>query len=392
MLAEQPDWSIIDERLAAAVRRSISTAFDAGAVVPGPRDSTSLFRRAVNDAVTRIEERGVLLKRFLELGPYEGEGAIPRNLRSLRLADEEVDRAIAFIYCHVVNSFKGALTELLALGEVVALLERLYREEGIRERATVFACDSVMLAGQGGWKKGADMHLLAQRTGSALSYDQVGVVEVKSYRAPQRRLRAQMERHVKRSGGYVQIIDGSDEPRVTTLGIVEPHSLISVVPSNWKLPRDFWFEDDADRTFLHTADYEAPHEPARSERVGVHEWRVELPWSCEMIAASAIELTFWYMGCLGAQLYANGVPREWQEMSAEEAGQNAAKVMLYYAIRRASSTRARQRALGLYNSYGFGYSLGMNFVDKRGQRQMLWVQDLREILASGKTENGCTIQ
>ena len=79
-------------------------------------------------------------------------------------------------------------------------------------------------------------------------------------------------------------------------------------------------------------------------------------------------------------------------MSGEEAGQNAAKVMLYFAILRCKTRRAQQRAIGLYNSYAFGYSLGMNFVDARGRREMLWPQDLREILEVGETKNGCRIR
>ena len=39
-----------------------------------------------------------------------------------------------------------------------------------------------------------------------------------------------------------------------------------------------------------------------------------------------------------------------------------------------------QRAIALYNSYGFGYMLGMNFRNRAGKREMLWPQDLDEIL------------
>ena len=56
--------------------------------------------------------------------------------------------------------------------------------------------------------------------------------------------------------------------------------------------------------------------------------------------------------------------------------QNAAKNGLYYAILRAPNRRDDQRAVAIYNSYGFGYALGMNFRNKESRREMLWPQDL----------------
>ena len=50
-----------------------------------------------------------------------------------------------------------------------------------------------------------------------------------------------------------------------------------------------------------------------------------------------------------------------------------------------------QRAIALYNSYGFGYMLGMNFRNRAGKREMLWPQDLDEILEHGETKSGCRI-
>lgn len=41
------------------------------------------------------------------------------------------------------------------------------------------------------------------------------------------------------------------------------------------------------------------------------------------------------------------------------------------------------------NTYGFGYALGMNFRNPQGRREMLWPQDLDEIVRDGRTANGC---
>ncbi len=67
-------------------------------------------------------------------------------------------------------------------------------------------------------------------------------------------------------------------------------------------------------------------------------------------------------------------------------------MMLYYAILRCRTAREEQRAIALYNSYGFGYALGMNFKNKDGRRDILWFEDLEEILPSDRTNEGGTIR
>ena len=88
-------------------------------------------------------------------------------------------------------------------------------------------------------------------------------------------------------------------------------------------------------------------------------------------------MTFWYMEKIGEVIYSKSMPKGWEEMKPAEAGQNAAKMMLYYAILRCRTIREEQRAIALYNSYGFGYTLGMNYRNTEGRREMLWPQDLR---------------
>jgi len=42
----------------------------------------------------------------------------------------------------------------------------------------------------------------------------------------------------------------------------------------------------------------------------------------------------------------------------------------------------------VYNSYGYGYAIGMNYKNKKGRREMLWPEDLDEIVEMGRTKNG----
>jgi hypothetical protein len=94
-------------------------------------------------------------------------------------------------------------------------------------------------------------------------------------------------------------------------------------------------------------------------------------------------------------------------MTPAEAGRNAIKMMLYYAIRPdailaeeareqkkplpRTIARRLSRAIVLYNTYGFGYAIGMNFRNPQGRREMLWPQDLDEIALNGRTANGSRI-
>jgi hypothetical protein len=138
-----------------------------------------------------------------------------------------------------------------------------------------------------------------------------------------------------------------------------------------------------------------------------------LRWSREAIAAAAYEMTFWYMEKVGEAIYTqkdgepDPKPKDWAEMTPAEAGRNAIKVMLYYAIRPDAIlveeakeqnkplprpiARRLSRAIALYNTYGFGYALGMNYRNSQGRREMFWPQDLDEIALNGRTANGCRI-
>ena len=75
-----------------------------------------VFRQVLAGAIRDIEghPRGRLFQDFLRKGPYEDAGDIPTNLRGERLSDADTGRAVTFIHSHMVNCFKGAVTELLA--------------------------------------------------------------------------------------------------------------------------------------------------------------------------------------------------------------------------------------------------------------------------------------
>jgi hypothetical protein len=221
----------------------------------------------------------------------------------------------------------------------------------------------------------------------------LGVAEVKSYHCLVGRLEKQLEKHLARAkrGLRVNEVDYSAEQisvgyRKTTKAI-----RIMVLPAKWKLPRSFHFEQKEKSRLLHVDEGVPDASKDKIEGIKKSRWQITLRWSKEALASAAYELTFWYMEKVGEVIYAKGIPREWKEMTPANAGRNAAKMMLYYAIRRCRTPRESQLAIALYNSYGFGYALGMNFHRPDGRREMLWPEDLDSILAAGCTEHGCRI-
>ena len=75
------------------------------------------------------------------------------------------------------------------------------------------------------------------------------------------------------------------------------------------------------------------------------------------------------------------MPKEWQEMTPDQAGRNAIKMMLYYMPLRPISERHVWLATKLYNIYSFGYPLGAD------SRQMLWPEDFPDKHLDGARDN-----
>ena len=313
-----------------------------------------------------------------------------------RLSDSETASAITFIYSHMVNCFKGAITELLATKPCMRLMKQLQRNGQLPSIARLYVGDSVAIhrhIGKG-LLKGGDQHILIQNGGSVRDSGiaVAGITEVKSYFPSQSRLRKQLDIHFLRSKQGLRV-NGADYPKkMVKIGFGPAHKIlrIFVVPSAWKLPRAFQFKKTKTGRMLQV---EAA-KPSREDKIvqtGDHDWRITLRWSKEALAQAAFEMTFWYMEKVGEVIYSESVPKAWKKMTPSEAGRNAAKMMLYYAILRCNSDREEQRAIALYNSYCFGYALGMNFRSAKGRREMLWIEDLDEILLDGKTKHGFSL-
>ena len=398
-LIQSVAFNLLGDELGSDIQSTLKTALAGGAVFHKASEPLSIFRQSVAAAIRDIEShpRGRLFQEFLLKGPYEGEGAIPAKLLGHRLSDEDTTAVIAFIYSHMVNCFQGALAEMLATAPCLHILLELQAQKRLPREARLYVGDAVWAAPREGegFAKAADLHILVERRSSKATPSVVigGVAEVKSYFLPPERLGRQLDQHLARARRGLRVgkvVYGPDQIAVGCEGSRQAVR-ITVLPAHWTLPRTFHFERKEGRKFLHVDPRLPPSAADSVERVGPLQWRVTLRWSKEALDAAAYEMTFWFMEKVGEVLYSNAVPKEWEGMTPAEAGQNAAKMMLYYAILRCRTVRENQRAIALYNSYSFGYALGMNFRNPEGRREMLWPQDLDEILATGQNKDGCKI-
>jgi hypothetical protein len=399
MLANDVGFELLGKGLGKDVRAAIQTALHGGTVFLNASKPLPIFRDALNSSIMDIESdsRGILFQKFLLAGPYDREGDIPQGSKEKFLSDADTLSVITFIYSFMVNCFKGAITELLAAGACVKWLDDLKRSGMLPKGATLYAGDAVsVLRTKGkGVLKGADLIVLVKekKPGKGQIIRVAGVVEVKSYFQAEERLRRQLDRHITRCSNGLCVSGVKYYADKVEIGYGQSRRVerLTVLPDDWTLPRAFHFEPDAEKRILHVDEGFPVLDHDQIINSGGNEWKITLRWSKEALAAAAYEMTFWYMEKVGEIIYSHNMPKEWAEMSPAEAGRNAAKMMLYYAILRCRNARESQRAVALYNSYGFGYALGMSFVNAAGRREMLWPEDLDEILTSGQTRHGCRI-
>jgi hypothetical protein len=400
-LAETVGFELLGPDLGKDLEFRLKTALEKGTIFQGGGNPLSIFKSALQASIREIEtdERGRLFQRFLRFGPYEGEGDIPLELSDQRLRDVDTAKCITFIYSFMVNSFKGALTELLASIACEQVVERICLSGTLPKSSRLYVGDSVMIPREHGRGvlKGADMNVLVagqQKSGSP-NITLAGVVEVKSGPRSPDEVSRQLERHILRAGHGLRVVGLDYRAENVLLGWGPEKRIfrIMVQPSDWKLPRTFWFENTERGRTLHVEKATPSNEDSLPSDLNHSPLGIKLKWSKEAIAQAAYEMTFWYMEEVGKIIYSdkNEMPKDWRHMTPAEAGRNAVKMMLYYAIPRCRTTRDSQRAIALYNTYGFGYALGMNFKNAEGRREMLWPEDLDEILTTGKTKYGCRI-
>ena len=124
-LARTVGFELLGEELGRDLKTALKDTLAGGAVFCGRRRPLSILRDAVEASIKAIESdpsgRGELFRQFLLKGPYEHRGRTPQELRGHRLSDEQTGSVITYIYSYMVNCFKGAVTELLAVAPCLAV-------------------------------------------------------------------------------------------------------------------------------------------------------------------------------------------------------------------------------------------------------------------------------
>ena len=195
-LARSSNFKLIGPGLGKDIKSALKIALAGGAVFYTGADPLTIFRKTLAGSIRNIEQhpRGKLFQTFLLKGPYENSGEIPVEMAEQRLSDDECAAAINFIYSFMVNSFKGAVTELLATKACMKLIEHLKETSQLPVDVRLYVGDAVRVYRQigKGLLKGADMYILTQNGGTKGSpaITVAGVIEVKSYKKSRKQLLA----------------------------------------------------------------------------------------------------------------------------------------------------------------------------------------------------------
>lgn len=385
-LASDVSFEDAGEALGCDLRLALETALDGGAVHDSGIDPLTVFRAGLADSIGRIQrhKRAELFMQFLRDGPYDRPGRFLLQHAGNCLRDTETARVLRFLCGHIVSSFQGFLAEVLAAGALARWLEAERRAGRIPAEAQLYLGDSVTARQLTTERcaKAADAHVLSLHD-SRQSVTVHAVAEVKSYRPRPAMARAQFSSHLTRA--RQGLIVSKQEIAGRRVNVDRAVKRVLVTPSAWLLPRTFRYEPTPTGHRLFVDEGEPPGPADEVVQVGSCDIHISLRWSREALASVAYDMSHWFMGRVGETVWAESSP-PWLKMTPGDAGRNAAKQMLYYALLRVSRKDDWDKAVALYNSYGFGYALGMSFRDTRGGRQMLWPEDLEAISAHGKTE------
>jgi hypothetical protein len=386
-----------NEPLALSIQNSIEAALKSPFVsLTGGKTVWDIFNHSLEAAIRDIDEhpKGILFRRLIEYGPLNpGEPIALISEKETILSDQECESCVDFIYSHMVNRFKGELAESLALDPCIELIQQLIQKgqipsdtqlfwgESIQERRKIKLKKDNGSFNWGSFTKGADGLFVEKGTKiNSKPSDKIkilGVIEIKSMILSTKKVLNQINNHIKRLSGGIKLdniewsienIDIADTKNTNG----ENNSLvrIMVMPSNWQISRDWQSENqDNVRTMVFP---EPTGSSSKSQilEINPNVWKITLDWSQEALNQAAYEMTFWYMSQVGRSVYENKkLPKGWEEMTPEQAGYNAIKMMLYYVILRPISKRHERLAIRLYNVYCFGYPLGVD------SREMLWPED-----------------
>lgn len=356
--------SLLTDTLEEARRRRWIVLLHGYALGDNLREILKLATRDVKTHPT-----GGLFTRLIQHGPeYEDAPFTSDPEREDGLLDDvQAEAAVEFVRSHMVNQFKGQLAELLALRPVIERIEALFTKELSRDTLRLYMGESIRQSESAKGKRnrqarGADGLLLHRGTPSAKPAV-AAIVEVKAMRLTSRKLLDQLHQHRARLAGTLRL---EERPgafhEFRGLSAMTPRkgpALLAVVPSRWKLSRNFTRVpvpgDDRLQPRPDPLPARYPDPPDATIVNGMY--RSTLAPSVEELEAAGFAMTFWYM------------QQAARAAGIDDPGQHRLRHMLYCLGLRPLSDRGRELTSRLYNIYNYSYALSAD------SRAMLWPQD-----------------
>ncbi len=320
--------------------------------------------------------RAPLFLRLIQYGPLKPDDLpeLAVKEKATVLSDTESGSCVQYIYYFMVDRFKGELGELLAMKPVIDLVHSLQQTTSLPKDLQIFWGDMIKVRSKqrkgsmkpGHYVKGADGLLVQKMNNSIIVH---GVVEVKSKPAGKDAV-DQLNKHCSNLERGLKLETTeypADSIKISESGLVK----ILVMSSDWELNRELVPNDKTDlrSTIVYIDPYGKPQD-TQVNKTEPDMWKIILGWSREAIEQAAYEMTFYYMAELGERVFTeNPKPKDWADMSPENAGMNAIKEMLYSLPLRPLTDTQVWLAAQIYNIYSFGYPLGL---DHGRKYEMLW--------------------
>jgi hypothetical protein len=378
--------------LAEAIYRSVDAGLRSNSAhIANEGTVWDVFQHSLNAAIRDIKEhkRGKLFQRLLEYGVSRSEDSeVLISDGKTSLSDPECGSCVDFIYSHMITRFKGELAELLAIEPCLRLIQELKRKKRISSRTQLYWGDSIQEPCQipgtaltpewAGFRKGAD-GLLVEELDNILKVH--GVIEVKSMVRARKRVLGQIDNHIARLRGGVELVGRRFPPnKIQFSGGLR----IIVLPSNWKVSREKRKVKTKRGWNLVFPKNVHPSTKTLIQELEPNVWKITLAWSQEALNQAAFQMTFWFMAKVGESIYRKkNLPSSLGYMRPAEAGQNNMKQELYYIPLRPISQRQKRLAVKLFNVYGYGYPLGVDapkiLTNMRGsdwRYEILWPEDI----------------
>lgn len=346
-----------NQSLASEIHKSITTALRNPLVhLMGGESVRDIFKYSLHAAIRDIENhpRNKLLLRLIESDAYDD---------SIVLSNAECGLCVEFIYSHLINRFKGELSELLALEHCINLIGQLRQNgqlssdiqlfwgETIQERRKFkLTTEQGSFVRWGAYTKGADGLLVEQAQGGSQNQLKIqGIIEVKSVTYTKKKVLEQIDQHLERLEGGFKLNEKEWAKEKLILSPTDNNIIRIVILASLR------------RKEVEPLSLEKVAMPLQViiDEFEPNCWRISLPWTQETLNLAAYQMTFWYMTVLH-----KGINIEEALVMPEQTSCHTIKMILHNILLRPLSHRQKRFTSILYDTYCSCYPLATDSDDE----------------------------